>query len=90
MASAPTSAAESTSAGDTPANAQSFGRHLRADNKSSSGAGTYPSSAGQMPAPATSTCADDLSGSRECHATRSVPRAERGVSSSTRVVRVAA
>ena len=34
MTSAPTGAAESTAAGDIPANAQSFARHLRAANKS--------------------------------------------------------
>lgn len=34
MKQAPTSAAESTSVGDIPANAQSFARHLRAANKS--------------------------------------------------------
>ena len=34
MSSAPTSAAESTSVADIPANAQSFARHLRAANKS--------------------------------------------------------
>src|SRR5436190_23806350 len=41
MPSAPTSAAESTAAADIPANAQSFARHLRAANKSTSTTKAY-------------------------------------------------